>query len=80
MSWWQEIFSRINAGRVRGHEIRLYPRPGSIPALLSPGRFITDPDEAEALGLNVDARWMRHDRGNREPCDCCNYQPEEEGR
>jgi hypothetical protein len=26
---------------------------------LSPGRLITDPDEAEALGLTADARRMR---------------------
>jgi hypothetical protein len=30
-----------------------------IPVVLSPGRQITDPDEAEALGLTVDARRMR---------------------
>jgi hypothetical protein len=27
--------------------------------MLSPGRLITDPDEAEALGLTADARRMR---------------------
>jgi hypothetical protein len=32
---------------------------GSTPVMLSPGRLITDPDEAEALGLTADARRMR---------------------
>lgn len=48
------------------------------PVALSPGRRITDPDEAEALGMNVDARALRHGRGTpeyRQPCDCCVYQP-----
>ena len=51
---------------------RLFPPPargGTLPAhrphsgeqltILSPGRQITDPDEAEALGLTADARRMR---------------------
>lgn len=33
-------------------------------ALLSPGRLITDPDEAEALGMTAAARRMRQ-RGER---------------
>lgn len=32
---------------------------GAVPVLLSPGRRITDPDEAEALGMTVDARRLR---------------------
>lgn len=31
----------------------------SAPAVLSPGRRITDPDDAEALGLAADARRLR---------------------
>ena len=43
-----------------GGEIRPYkPADDSVPVMLSPGRLITDPDEAEALGLAVDARRMR---------------------
>jgi hypothetical protein len=30
--------------------------------ILSPGRLITDPDEAEALGMTADARRMRRAR------------------
>lgn len=30
-----------------------------VPIVLSPGRQVTDPDEAEALGLTVEARRMR---------------------
>lgn len=33
----------------------------SVPVLLSEGKVITDPDEAEALGLTVDARRMREE-------------------
>lgn len=33
-------------------------------AMLSPGRQITDPDEAEALGLTADARRMRGEEGS----------------
>lgn len=46
----------------------------SIPALLSPGKLIDDPDEAEALGMNVDAKRMRHGGDTRVRCDCCIYQ------
>lgn len=35
------------------------PRPGERLVVLSPGRRIDDPDEAEALGLTADARRMR---------------------
>ncbi|MDH6610358.1 hypothetical protein M2164_005993 [Streptomyces sp. SAI-208] len=38
---------------------RRTPRPGEQLVILSPGRQITDPDEAEALGLTADARRMR---------------------
>lgn len=36
-------------------------RPGERLVVLSPGRRIDDPDEAEALGLTVDARRMRQE-------------------
>lgn len=36
-----------------------HPRPGEQPVVLSPGRRIVDPDEAEALGLTADAKRMR---------------------
>jgi hypothetical protein len=38
-------------------------RRDTVPVAISPGRQITDPDEAEALGLTADARRMR--RGSR---------------
>ena len=50
------LFGRHNAtcrGRVD------HPHGGSEVRILSPKRFITDPDEAEALGLTADARRMR---------------------
>lgn len=46
----------------------------SVLVMLSPGRQITYPDEAEALGMNVDAKRMRHDGDTRIRCGCCNYQ------
>ncbi|MCX4231969.1 hypothetical protein [Streptomyces ortus] len=39
------------------------PGPDTRLAVLSPGRPITDPDEAEALGMTADARRMR-ERGS----------------
>lgn len=49
-------------GRARGGEVAAYrPRPGEQLAILSPGRRIDDPDEAEALGLAADARRMRRE-------------------
>lgn len=44
---------------------RVRPRPlaeDEHVVLLSPGQQITDPDEAEALGLTADARRMRRAR------------------
>lgn len=38
------------------------PGPDTRLVVLSPGRRITDPDEAEALGLTADARRMRQGR------------------
>jgi hypothetical protein len=35
------------------------PRPGEQLVILSPGRRIDDPDEAEALGMTATARRMR---------------------
>jgi hypothetical protein len=51
--------------RSRGGTITPSPMTeGAVPVLLSPGRRITDPDEAEALGMTVGARRLRaaHDR------------------
>jgi hypothetical protein len=46
-----------------GGEIPAYrPRPGEQMVVLSPGRRIDDPDEAEALGMTADARRMRPPR------------------
>jgi len=43
-----------------GGELRPYrPRTGEQLVILSPGRLITDPDEAEALGMTADAKRMR---------------------
>lgn len=48
--------------RAHGGELRPgRPRPGERMVILSPGRRIDDPDEAEALGLGADARRMLTD-------------------
>ena len=46
-----------------GHIPEYRPRPGEQWVMLSPGRRIDDPDEAEALGLTADARRMRGRQG-----------------
>lgn len=54
--------AKSDAGFANGGQIK--PRPASddsIPIVLSPGKLITDPDEAEALGLNVDAERLRRE-------------------
>jgi hypothetical protein len=46
--------------RAEGGQISHSTRPsGSVLMRLSEGKQITDPDEAEALGLTVDARRLR---------------------
>lgn len=46
--------------RPRGGSLPSYrPRPSERLVILSPGRRIDDPDEAEALGLTADAKRMR---------------------
>lgn len=50
--------------RAHGGALSPYrPRPGEQMVILSPGRRIDDPDEAEALGLTADAKRMR-ERGS----------------
>lgn len=49
------LFRRAHGGRIPPSG----PPSDSIPVLLSPGRMITDPDEAEALGMTVTARRLR---------------------
>ncbi|MFH9765229.1 hypothetical protein ACH4N4_30150 [Streptomyces microflavus] len=47
-------------GPARGGTLPPYqPRLGEVLACLSPGRQITDPDEAESLGMNASARRLR---------------------
>jgi hypothetical protein len=41
------------------------PGADSIPLVLSPAKVITDPDEAESLGLTADARRLRRQQGAR---------------
>lgn len=38
------------------------PRPDGQMAILTPGRPITDPDEAEALGMTATAQRLRRER------------------
>ncbi|MFJ3839494.1 hypothetical protein ACIPY6_28860 [Streptomyces sp. NPDC090054] len=45
---------------VQGPSVMRRPPDGRTPVMLNPGRTITDPDEAEALGLTVEARKLRY--------------------
>lgn len=48
--------------RARGGEMPAFrPRPGERLAMLSSGRRIVDPDEAEALGMTATARRLRQE-------------------
>lgn len=53
------MIARLFARFRRQHVPAWRPGEGERVVLLSPGREITDPGEAEALGLTVDARRMR---------------------
>lgn len=56
----RRLLRRVFPGYATGGQIPAYhPRPGEQLVVLSPGRRIDDPDEAEALGLTADARRMR---------------------
>ena len=49
--------------RAEGGTLRARPLAADeVLVILSPGGPITDPDEAEQLGLTADARRMRHRR------------------
>lgn len=56
----RRLLRRLLSGYATGGEIPEY-RPHSAEqwVILSPGRRITDPDEAEALGMTAEARRMR---------------------
>lgn len=63
---WGQAYPRTLPLRARGGQIPAYrPRQGERLVILSPGRAITDPDEAEALGLTADARRMRRQEERR---------------
>lgn len=55
MNLLRRMFRRAHGGRITPAG----PTSDSIPAILSPGRWITDPDEAEALGMTATARRLR---------------------
>ena len=58
-AWPKKLLRRIFQQHAEGGLIPP-PRHGDdIPMFLSEGKQITDPDEAEALGLTADARRMR---------------------
>lgn len=59
----RRLLRRLLPGRrARGGELPAFrPRPGERLVVLSPGRRITDPDEAEALGMTVTARRLRRE-------------------
>jgi len=53
-----KLFRRRSGGTIPP----VRPLGDSIPAFLSPGREITDPDEAEALGMTATGRRLRESR------------------
>lgn len=56
----RSLLSILNRPRTKGgHLPRRKYSDDERPVELSPGRRITEPDEAEALGLTVDARRLR---------------------
>lgn len=58
------LLRRLFPLRARGGELPAYRlRQGERLVVLSPGRRIVDPDEAEALGMTATARRLR--RGGR---------------
>lgn len=59
----RRLLRRLFPGSASGGEMPAYrPRPGEHLVVLSPGRRIDDPDEAEALGMTATARRMRRQR------------------
>lgn len=61
--WWGQAYPRTFPMKARGGQLPGYQiEQGERMVALSPGRAITDPDEAEALGLTADARRMRRQR------------------
>jgi hypothetical protein len=59
----RRLLRRLFLGYATGGELPTYrPRSDEQLVILSPGRRITDPAEAEALGLTADARRMRRER------------------
>lgn len=64
---WGQAYPRTLPLQAQGGTLSPYrPRPGERLVVLSPGRRIDDPDEAEALGLTSDAKRMRRQRGRPE--------------
>ncbi|MFD4921123.1 hypothetical protein ACFWNE_07365 [Streptomyces goshikiensis] len=61
MSLLRRMFRRARGGRISPSG----PPSDSIPVLMSPGRLIADPDEAEALGMTATARRLRARRDRR---------------
>jgi hypothetical protein len=60
----RRLLRRLFPPYATGGEIPAYrPRPGEQLVILSPGRRIDDPDEAEALGMTASARRMRRQQG-----------------
>lgn len=55
MRTWLRLLPTSSGGRLP----RYRPTPGVHIVLLSPGGPVEDPDEAEALGLTVDAKRLR---------------------
>jgi hypothetical protein len=54
---------QVSRRYANGGYLPSHPADDSIPVLLSEGKVITDPDEAEALGLTVEADHLRREGG-----------------
>jgi hypothetical protein len=56
----RRLLRRLFPGYASGGEVPAYrPAEGEQLAILSPGRRVDDPDEAEALGMTASARRLR---------------------
>jgi hypothetical protein len=53
---WRRMFSRAAGGSMPQARENTADR---VPFMLAPGEEITDPDQAEAVGLTVEAKRMR---------------------
>ncbi|MGY1439557.1 hypothetical protein [Streptomyces reniochalinae] len=73
------LASRAMGRHASGGEVRRRPIDDSVPAILSPGKQITDPDEAEALGMTAYVRRLRQGRAGMPVAPDINTSPYRQG-